>query len=468
MPARSHRLPPRPTSASVALLTLTGLLGAVTAAPVAASPGPPIERAATVPGEIVIGELPQHATAGAARARASVRGEVPFRTVKVKDVDKAIRAVKRRASVVYAVPNVKARVTAFVPNDPGRGKTPGGWQSVQWNFTGPWSVNAPEAWQNLRAAGRQGGRGVTVAVLDTGVAYRARGDFLQSPDLRPSQFVRGYDFVDRDPYPSDRNGHGTHVASTIAERTNNGVGLTGLAYGARIMPVRVLDDEGEGDASDIADGIRFAARKGVDIINLSLEFGGDVTAAQVPQILDALRFAARRGVLTVGAAGNEGARTIALPARSSRVLAVGATTERGCLSEFSNIGRRLDIVAPGGGADAALADDPNCRPEIKAGRDIFQVTLHGRERRSFGIPSSYQGTSMAAPHVSATAALVFASGVLGPEPTADQVHAHLRATARDLGTPGPDERYGAGLLDAAAATRPVTTVPAAPAVPPAR
>jgi serine protease len=347
-----------------------------------------------------------------------------------------------------------ARAAAYVPNDPGKGA---GWAAVQWNFAGPAGVGAPDAWQHLIDAGRPGGKGVVVAVLDTGVAYAPRGRFLQSPDLVGTKFTRGYDFVDRDPYANDANGHGTHVASTIAEATGNGVGLTGLAYGATIMPVRVLDDVGEGDVGTIARGVRWAARHGADIINLSLEFTADVTAADIPQLLDAIDAATRQGILVVGAAGNEAGRTVAYPARSSRVLAVGSTTERGCLSDFSNQGAGLDIVAPGGGPDAYLPD-PACRPDLDPGGNIRQMTLIGRDRRRFGIPETYQGTSMAVPHVSAAAALVIASGILGADPTPAAIQRRLTQTATDLGAPGPDTRYGAGLLNAARATDPAVPI----------
>src|SRR4051794_21311223 len=152
-----------------------------------------------------------------------------------------------------------AHTAGVVPNDPGRAKVPGGWQKIQWNFAGPFGVDAPDAWANVAAAGHPGGRGGIVAVLDTGVAYANHGHYRRSPDLNRHSFVRGYDFVGRDSKPDDPEGHGTHVASTIAESTNNGYGLTGLAYGARIMPVRVLDARGEGDSSTIAKGVRFAA-----------------------------------------------------------------------------------------------------------------------------------------------------------------------------------------------------------------
>jgi serine protease len=135
------------------------------------------------------------------------------------------------------------------------------------------------------------------------------------------------------------------------------------------------------------------------------------------------------------------------------VISVGATTEHGCLAAYSNDGTGLTLVAPGGGPDADLVGDPNCRPE-EPGRDIYQVTFTGSSPRRFGIPSGYEGTSMATPHVSAAAALVIASGVLGRHPTPAQVTARLRATARKLGGGGDERLYGAGLLDAAAATAP--------------
>jgi serine protease len=381
--------------------------------------------------------------------------ESTARVINVPDgstVPETAERLRRRPDVVSATPNYIARAS-FIPDDPGRDRTPGGWQSVQWNFSGPFGVNAPDAWDNLARAGRPGGSGVVVAVLDTGVAYSDRGRFVRSPDLRGDRFERGYDFVDRDRYPQDVNGHGTHVASTIAESIDNGVGVTGLAFGAKIMPVRVLDRNGEGNSAAIARGIRFAARRRVDIINLSFEFGATVQARQIPEILDAIRDARRNGVLVIGASGNAAAASVAYPARAHDVLSVGATTEHGCLAEYSNEGPTLDLVAPGGGLDAPLARDPNCRPLDNTGRDIVQLTF-AASVRSFGLPGNYEGTSMAAPHVSGTAALVIASGVLGADPSPAAIEARLKATARDLGTPGPDVHYGAGLIDARAATAP--------------
>jgi serine protease len=340
------------------------------------------------------------------------------------------------------------------PNDPGTAKVAGGWQQLQWNFVGEFGVDAPGAWSNLIADHAAGGRGIVVAVLDTGVAYANRGRFRISPDFYPYQFVAGYDFVARDRFPNDRNGHGTDVAGTIAEATNNGRGLTGLAYGVRMMPVRVLNGEGNGDAATIAKGVRFAVNHGARVINLSLEFPTGIGASDIPELISALRYANRHHVVVVAAAGNEAHAAAAYPAHAPNVIAVGASTEHGCLASYSNYGSGVSLVAPGGGPDAALPGDPNCRPEAPPGRDVFQVTFSGSSPRKFGIPNGYEGTSMATPHVAATAALIIASGVLGRHPTPAQIAARLRATARPLGGPGDGRLYGAGLLDAAAATAP--------------
>jgi serine protease len=399
------------------------------------------------------------ASASAATVVVGYKGSPRMHLVRTGNAAATIARFKRDARVRYAVPNVVAHATStgsgagYIPDDPGRGTKPGRWAAVQWNFTGPAGVDAPDAWAHLIAAGRPGGKGIKIAVLDTGVAYRRFDKTPASPDLAGTHFVAGHDFIGHDDYANDRNGHGTHVTSTIAETTNNGIGLTGLAYGASIMPVKVLDDLGEGDAPVIAKGVRWAADHGAKIINMSLEFDSTVGRDQIPELIDAIAYARARGVLVVAASGNEGEDTVAYPARNDNVLSVGGTTEHGCLADYSNFGHGIDLVAPGGGEDAPLTD-PGCAYHGKPGRNIAQMTLIGVHKDKIGIPHSYEGTSMAVPHVSATAALVVASGILGVNPSPAAIEHRLEATARDLGRRGYDKNYGWGLINAAAATDP--------------
>jgi serine protease len=372
-----------------------------------------------------------------------------------------VARLRGQPGVAFAAPDPIAHVSDApaslpLPNDPGIRGFPGGLAALQWNFFGPFGVNALQAWANV-AGHAPGGRGVKIAVLDTGVAYRNLGRFRRSPDFAGTTFVSPWDFVDNSPYPVDRYGHGTHVAGTIAEATNNGRAVTGLAWGATIMPVRVLDAHGYGDAATIAKGIRYAVRHGAQVINMSLEFSTSVHASEIPDITSALRYANRKGVVVVGSTGNEGQATVAYPARSSLVISVGATTDDGCLADFSNDGVGLDLVAPGGGDDATLPRDPNCQPGHH-GRDIYQMTFDGSVSK-FGLPARYDGTSMASPHVAATAALVIASGVLGLKPTPAQVECRIKATAKQLGLQGPNRVYGYGLVDAGAATSPAVATP---------
>ena len=370
-------------------------------------------------------------------------------------VRETVEELQRDPSVAYARPNYVARASAFMPNDPAFPK--------QWNLNGPFGINMPEAWDLAAARGAPGGKGAVVAVLDTGVAYQNWGRYRRAPDLR--RFVRGYDFVDFDRHPNDQNGHGTHVSGTIAQSTNNGVAAAGIAYMAKIMPVRVLDADGAGDTFSISRGIRFAARRKVDVINLSLEFDSSVRASQIPDIVSALRYARKKGVVVVAAAGNQADTLVAYPARARSVVGVAASTIRGCQADYSNSGVHTDLAAPGGGVDAANSDNAYdaavCRPS-DGGPFIFQQTFTTSVRR-FGLPRGYEGTSMASPHVAGAAALVMATGRLGPNPKPAAVEQLLESTARDLGAPGFDNRYGNGLLDVAAALRD----PAAPPAPPA-
>lgn len=354
---------------------------------------------------------------------------------------------------------------AYVPNDSGvaAAAADSGWASVQWELNGPFGINAPQAWSQASRLGGSGGRGVTIAVLDSGVAYANRGRFRRSPDLAHARFVRGYDFVDDDPYPNDEYGHGTFIASTIGATANNAYGTVGVAYRARIMPLRVLDAEGRGYPSAISRAIRYATKRGADIINLSLELYDGPQLTPTPRsvtgsrsVRAALTEARRAGVVVVAAAGNSSDPNVPAKRYDTLAINVGGTTEHGCLGDYSNHGPGLDVVAPGGGGDAEVPGDPNCQMGSDPGRDISAVSFRTDSPARFEIVPRFRGTSTAAPQVAGVAALVLASKVLGANPTPREVERHIENTARDLGAPGRDRYYGAGLVDAAAATTPLT------------
>jgi len=338
----------------------------------------------------------------------------------------AVRTLRARDDVVYAEPNYLVHAL-YVPNDTY-------YRPYQWhldNVSGS-GVQAEEAWDITRGAG------ATVAVIDTGVAYETARHgwtrYYQAPDLAGTCFVQGYDFAYNDPYPNDDEGHGTHVTGTIAQTTNNGEGVAGLAHEACIMPIKALDRNGGGTHADIAAGIQWAVDNGADVINLSL--GGPDSSKTLE---DAVRYAYERGVTVVAAAGNNGSEQAFYPAAYDEyVIAVGATGYDMELASYSNYGDFVDVVAPGGDAEDLNGD----------GFDdgVLQQTI-GRRLSNFGYYFR-MGTSMAAPHAAAAAALLYAADVAT---TPDAIREALTTTARDLGAPGVDARYGHGLIDAAAA-----------------
>jgi serine protease len=385
------------------------------------------------------------------------------------DLPTAERALDANPQVAYALPNYIAHASS-VPNDPGPAGVAGGWQRTQWNFLPCGSLcgqsqtalpyqergglNAIGAWDILRQRGVAGAKGARVAILDTGVAYASgKPDFRRSPDFSRSQFLPGYDFVDKDNRPYDEDGHGTHVAGTIAERNGNGIALTGLAPGAKIIPVRVLDSDGFGTAREIAQGVRFAADHKAQVINMSFEFGAGINScAKIKGLCAAIKYAFKKRALVVAAAGNENSEPVDFPAGAPHVVGVGRTTKDACLASESRTGTGLDLVAPGGG----LPLSPTCGSDdslFNRGVPIFQLTFEGGSFTNFGYPGGYEGTSMAAAHVSGVAAMVIASRVVGSAPTA--VECQLEKTARhsdaELGQPYDPRLFGAGLVDAAAA-----------------
>ncbi|UCC87108.1 MAG: S8 family serine peptidase [Anaerolineales bacterium] len=344
--------------------------------------------------------------------------------------------------VAYAEPNFYAYASdgptaplALTPNDP--------YFSFQWHMP---LIQAAQAWDVST------GQDVLVAVLDTGIAYEDFESYRRAPDLSNTRFTPGYDFVNKDPHANDDEGHGTHIAGTIAQSTNNGQGVSGVAFGATLMPVKVLDGRGQGSYDSIAQGIVYAADRGARVINLSLSGRGSSSA-----LTEAVDYAVQKGVLIVSAAGNSGG-WVEYPAAYENVLAVGSVGFNRARVDYSNFGLELDLVAPGGDTDVDLNQDGY--PD-----GILQETFRD-DATKFGF-YLYEGTSMAAAHVSGVAALLFGRN---PGATATQVREAMQNTAFDLGPAGRDNEYGNGLVLAADALAaiggpPITPTPTSTSTP---
>ena len=328
------------------------------------------------------------------------------------DVAALLTRIRQNAKVEAAEPLMRF-TASFVPNDPAYAK--------QWNLK---MINMPKAWDRTK------GKGVVVAVLDTGVAYEDYDDFRQVPDLRGTKFVEGYDFVNKDRHANDDHGHGTHVAGTIAQATNNGDGVAGVAFEASIMAVKVLDHFGGGTSADIADASRWAADHGANVINMSLGGGGRSAVME-----KAVEYARKKGVVVVCAAGNGGRGVVEYPAAYPGSVAVAAVGPAGQRAPYSSWGKELDIAAPGG--DKSQGEEAG----------IIQNTIDPQDV-SESVYASYQGTSMATPHVAGLAALLFSAGAKNPE----QVEKALFASAHPpKGATGWTDQYGHGVIDAEAA-----------------
>ncbi|MBW2528656.1 MAG: S8 family serine peptidase [Deltaproteobacteria bacterium] len=311
--------------------------------------------------------------------------------------------------IEYVEPHAKVEAM-FVPNDP--------MFAEQWHMS---RVGAESAWDFAV------GRGVTVAVVDTGIACKSFEDFSRATDLATTRCVDGYNFVSKTKHANDDNGHGTHVAGTIAQSTHNGLGVAGLAYRARLMPVKVLSSEGWGTTTAVADGIRWAADHGAHVINLSL---GGPRNSRVLQ--SAVTHALKKGAVVVAAAGNSGS-WVGYPGACDGVIGVSATTQADKLAYFSSRGPGVDLAAPG--------------------VDVLQQTVCNKGRNGCEIFPTYNGTSMASPHVAGAAALLVSLGVTD----ADAVEAELRTSARVLDDSDAGRlRFGSGLVQAAAAAERVT------------
>lgn len=305
------------------------------------------------------------------------------------------------------------------PNDP--------LYQFQWNFK---QVNAEEGWKVST------GKDVVVSVIDTGVAVKddPSRNIKAAKDLAGTNIVDGYDFVDDDSFAWDGHGHGTHVAGTIAQTTNNKYGVAGLAYDASIMPLRVLNSQGFGQVADIADAIRFSADNGAQVINMSL--GGPLPSLVMKRAID---HAHKKGVTIIAAAGNGGRRAPSYPAAYNHVVAVAATQFDKSTTFYSQWGSYVDIAAPGGNTRVDQNDDG--RPD-----GVMQETLKDGNTNEHDF-ALYMGTSMASPHVAAGAAMVIAQGVTNP----DEVEKVLQKTADDsqkdrYSDKEYRERYGAGIM----------------------
>lgn len=305
---------------------------------------------------------------------------------------------------VEPVSNVKS---ASTPNDP--------YFKYQWHMA---MLKVTDAWEITM------GEGVVVAVVDTGVSAGDDGFHKLLP---------GWDFVDNDADASDLQMHGTHVAGTIGQAVNNGKGVVGVAPKVSILPVRVLDANGSGTNTNVANGIVWAADHGANVINLSL---GSSVESEV--VSDACAYAYEKGVTIVAATGNDGfTSAISFPAAAPGTIAVGSVDAKKGIAFYSNQGQQIDLVAPGGDTGADTNGDG-------FGDGVLQQTI----LPGGGFDYQFlQGTSMATPHVAGVAALLYAKGVRDP----DAMLQALTSTADDLGKPGWDTTFGHGLVNPVAA-----------------
>jgi serine protease len=442
------------TSAAVAVLALVFL----------ASPGPPparggdviraVHRAVAAPGgpayrdgEVIVAfragtdgrDVERILGRGPVRSARPSRSSSPYYLVSLEpgtSVTEAVREFSRMSEVAFAEPNGLVRqsdAVTFKPNDT--------YYRYQWDMT---QMNAERTWGI-----QKGQSSVAVAVVDSGVAYEDYTDprtgifYKKAPDWGSTVFLPGYDFVNDDDHPNDDEYHGTHVASTVAEATDNGLGMAGFAFGCAIMPVKVLDEDGTGTFFDVAAGIDYASSftqsgaRPVKVINLSL--GTEGTSQTVTAAIDR---AVANGILVVAAAGNSSKAIVEFPANLPNVVGVGALDERKEKAFYSNTGSDLDLVAPGGDCER---DDNNdgfgdCVYQQMPDTDFLEVGRH-----DVFCYCGLDGTSMATPHVAAAAALLFSQGFTDVA----AVRAALEQTAERLGgaaAGGRNDTYGFGLV----------------------
>ena len=427
--------------------------------PATAAPPPPIytydpikpseKRLVAVPGQIIVKfktGVSEAARSNVVKAQGGLLAQklrvANYYLVTVKEIEKdtvpkTVAALSKDPAVAQAQPNFY-RYADMTPNDP--------FYVYQWNLP---KIQMPSAW-DINA-----GLAITVAVVDTGVAYEDYAQFKVAPDLASTMFVPGWNFINNNAHANDDNAHGTHVAGTIAQTTNNALGTAGIAYQALVMPLKVLNADGVGQDDWVASAIVWAADNGAKVINLSL---GSESPSGILE--DAVNYAHDKGAVVVAAAGNGSTGNLSYPAAYPNVIAVGAVRYDETKSGYSNYGTGLSVVAPGG--DLSVDQNNDGYPD-----GVLQQTFDPTSKNPADFAYwFFQGTSMATPHVSGVAALLWARGVAT---TPDQIRNALQQTAKDLGQPGWDPTYGYGLIQARAAldwTLPPTVTPTPTATPP--
>lgn len=410
-------------------LLLPGLLlGAIGSGAIASGP-----TYSYVPGQIVLdfeNDLPNQVCAEKARGWGFESPTMPdptsddenfvlARVPKGKSPLEWARSLKDRPGLESASPNWILKAL-YTPDDP-RFKEQ--WHMVQ--------IGADQAWDVTR------GKGVVVAVIDTGVTFELdknnpRVKLLEDLDSKRG-WVPGYDFVNTRECAVDDHAHGNHVAGTIAQKTNNGVGVAGIAYEAKIMPIKVLSAQGGGTMLQVASGIHFAAKKGVDVINMSLGGG-----PREPMMEEAVQAAKDAGAIVICAAGNENLPYVSYPAAYPGAVAISAVNSVKQRSFYSNWGDEIALAAPGGDRTDHNGDG------IEDG--VLQNTVEPGNPAKPGY-YSFIGTSMASPHAAGVAALVKSLGVTDPDACLEV----MQQTAEKLDQPEDENLYGAGLIQARAA-----------------
>lgn len=346
---------------------------------------------------------------------------------------------KANSGIEYAEPNYKAKVQ-MTPNDPYFFSS-NSWGQGYDDLWGLKKIQADKAWDISQ------GEGVIVAVVDTGIDYNHE-DITQNIWTNPGEIsgngidddnngyvddYYGYDFAYHDNDPKDGNGHGSHCAGTIAAVGNNAKGIIGVAYKAKVMAVKGLNDNGSGYYSDLANCIRYAADNGADVISNS--WGGYGTSHAIEE---ALQYAYSKGCLITAAAGNDNSDVTGFhPANSKYVITVAATDQNDNKCYFSNYGSKIDVAAPGGNGSS---NPYNILSLLSSN--------HSASLNNYIVGSSYLrlgGTSMACPHVAGLAALVVGRY---PDYSLDAIKKAIYIGAEDKGVLGWDTYYGFGRINA--------------------